>query len=419
MTAETANNLFREQVTERRRQRLYGDVVLSDSRISSRLVVGIAAISLLLIVWATTATYPRTEAVPGVVMTSQPSAKVFAIRNGVAERVFVRDGSAVRRGQPLVFIGVDMRDEDTRGAARDSLTALTGQTDSVKAQMQAAHDALSSEREKLSASLETNAGEQATLREQSVIQAAIIRSKEEEIRRITPVAEKGFISQMEMDRRRQSLLAERQRAEQIKQQLVQLATRRNETVAQLRRLPMDELREKAQLQGELGSLFQQRSRARVDVGYTILAPVDGRVTALQASSGRSVDPRVPLLSVMPQRSVFQVQLYAPSKAVGFIRVGQQVRISYDAFPYKQFGTFAGTIASISRTAYAPGEIDVPVKIEEPVYLIRVRLANETVPAFGKPLPLQSGMTLQGTVILERRSFVDWLLQPLNSVRKRT
>ena len=189
MTAETANNLFREQVTERRRQRLYGDVVLSDSRISSRLVVGIAAISLSLIVWATTATYPRTEAVPGVVMTSQPSAKVFAIRNGVAERVFVRDGSAVRRGQPLVFIGVDMRDEDTRGAARDSLTALTGQTDSVKAQMQAAHDALSSEREKLSASLETNAGEQATLREQSVIQAAIIRSKEEEIRRITPVAD--------------------------------------------------------------------------------------------------------------------------------------------------------------------------------------------------------------------------------------
>lgn len=419
MTAETANNLFREQVTERRRQRLYGDVVLSDSRISSRLVVAIAAISLSLIVWATTATYPRTEAVPGLVMTSQPSAKVFAIRNGVAERVFVRDGSAVRRGQPLAFIGVDMRDEDTRGAARDSLTALTGQTDSVKAQMQAAHDALSSEREKLSASLETNAGEQATLREQSVIQAAIIRSKEEEIRRITPVAEKGFISQMEMDRRRQSLLAERQRAEQIKQQLVQLATRRNETVAQLRRLPMDELREKAALQGELGSLFQQRSRARVDVGYTILSPVDGRVTALQASPGRSVDPRVPLLSVMPQRSVFQVQLYAPSKAVGFIRVGQQVRISYDAFPYKQFGTFAGTIASISRTAYAPGEIDVPVKIEEPVYLIRVRLANETVPAFGKPLPLQSGMTLQGTVILERRSFVDWLLQPLNSVRKRT
>jgi membrane fusion protein len=285
--------------------------------------------------------------------------------------------------------------------------------------MQAAHGALSSEREKLSASLQTNAGEQVTLRKQSAIQAAIIRSKEEELRRIAPVAAKGFISQMDMDQRRQSLLAERQRAEQLKQQLVQLATRRNETAAQLRRLPLDELRQNAELQGELGSLVQQRSRASVDVGYTILSPVDGRVTALQASPGRSVDPRVPLLSVLPQRLNFQVQLYAPSKAVGFIRVGQRVRISYDAFPYKQFGTFAGTIASISRTAYAPGEIDVPLKIEEPAYLLRVRLADETVPAFNSPLPLQSGMTLQGTVILERRSFVDWLLQPLNSVRKRT
>lgn len=419
MTAATANSLFREQVTERRRQRLYGDVVLSDSRISSRLVIAIGVISVSLIVWATTATYSRTEGVPGVVMTSEPSAKVFALRTGVVERVFVSEGSVVRRGQPLAFIGVDVRDEDRRGAAKESLTALTDQTDSVKAQMQAAHGALSSEREKLSASLQTNAGEQVTLREQSAIQAAIIRSKEEELRRIAPVAAKGFISQMDMDQRRQSLLAERQRAEQLKQQLVQLATRRNETAAQLRRLPLEELRQNAELQGELGSLVQQRSRASVDVGYTILSPVDGRVTALQASPGRSVDPRVPLLSVLPHRLNFQVQLYAPSKAVGFIRVGQRVRISYDAFPYKQFGTFAGTIASISRTAYAPGEIDVPLKIEEPVYLLRVRLANETVPAFNSPLPLQSGMTLQGTVILERRSFVDWLLQPLNSVRKRT
>ena len=41
------------------------------------------------------------------------------------------------------------------------------------------------------------------------------------------------------------------------------------------------------------------------------------------------------------------------------------------------------------------------------------------PAFGTPLPLQSGMTLTAHVILERRSFFDWLLQPLHAVRNRT
>lgn len=419
MIEKSPEILFRKQVTERRRERLYGDIILNDSHIISWSVASVGIISLGLMVWAITATYPRTETVAGVVTTTQPVAKVFALQNGLAERVLVREGSVVRRGQALAYIGLDIRDEDKRGAAKESLVALTRQTDSVKVQIEAAHDALSSDRKKLINSLKTNRDESEILTKQHSIQSDIIKSKENELKRISPVAEAGFISLMDIERRRQSLFEARQHAEQIKQQIVQLDGQRNEALAQLRRLPMDELRQSAAFNGQLNSLLQQRSRASVDVGYTMLAPIDGRVTAVQTVVGRRVDVRVPLLSIVPRQSDFQVQLYAPSKAVGFIRVGQQVRISYDAFPYKQFGTFAGMIVSISQIAYAPDELELPMKLDEPVYLIRVQLANEIAPAFGTHLPLQAGMTLKGTVILERRSFVDWLLQPLNSVRKRT
>lgn len=45
---------------------------------------------------------------------------------------------------------------------------------------------------------------------------------------------------------------------------------------------------------------------------------------------------------------------------------------YDAFPYQRFGSFKGTVRSISRVALDPRQIDAPFKIEEPVYRVRER-----------------------------------------------
>ena len=114
-----------------------------------------------------------------------------------------------------------------------------------------------------------------------------------------------------------------------------------------------------------------------------------------------------------------VELYAPSRAIGFARVGQSVRLMYDAFPYQQFGSFAGTVAAISHTALAPGDIDAPLKLAEPAYRLRVRLDAQAVAAFGGVYPLQPGMTLKANVVLEKQSFLGWLLEPLNAVRHRT
>jgi membrane fusion protein len=113
------------------------------------------------------------------------------------------------------------------------------------------------------------------------------------------------------------------------------------------------------------------------------------------------------------------ELYAPSRAIGFTRPGQAVRLMYDAFPYQQFGSFAGTITAISHTALAPDEIEAPIKLTEPAYRVRVRLDAQAVRAFGGVYPVQPGMTLKANVILEKQSFLGWLMEPINAVRHRT
>lgn len=67
----------------------------------------------------------------------------------------------------------------------------------------------------------------------------------------------------------------------------------------------------------------------------------------------------------------------------------------------------------------PRETDIPFPFEEPVYRIQVALDRQSIEAFGKPAPLQAGMTLQANIVLERQSFLQWMLQPLNAVINRT
>jgi membrane fusion protein len=115
----------------------------------------------------------------------------------------------------------------------------------------------------------------------------------------------------------------------------------------------------------------------------------------------------------------EVELYAPSRAIGFARAGQDVRLMYDAFPYAQFGSFKGRIATISRTAMAPGEIDAPVKLAEPAFRVRVRLDSQAIEAFGAAYAIEPGMTLKANLVLEKQSLLGWLLEPINAVRRRT
>jgi membrane fusion protein len=166
------------------------------------------------------------------------------------------------------------------------------------------------------------------------------------------------------------------------------------------------------------TLAQQRARLRGERAYVVTAPVAGRVTALQAAVGRTVDAGIPLMVIVPEGSKLHADIYAPSRAIGFVKPGQEVRLLYDAFPYQRFGSFTGRIARVSRTAMDPRELNVPLKIEEAVYRIEVTPGAQAVNAFGERLPLQPGMTLRANIVLDRRSFGEWLLQPLNAVLKR-
>jgi membrane fusion protein len=230
---------------------------------------------------------------------------------------------------------------------------------------------------------------------------------------------KGYVSKIQYEARRQAWLGQQEQLGQMESQRAQLVGQLAQAHIELSQLPAKAASRVNDLRTSQATLLQKRIEVENGRSYVITAPVAGRVSALQIAQGTIVSSQLPLMSIMGENATMEAELYAPSRAIGFAREGQEVRLMYDAFPYQRFGSFAGKITAISRTILAPNEIDAPIPTKEPVYRIRVSLNDQNIKAFGSKVCLQPGMTLIANIVLDRRSFFDWLMEPINAVRNRT
>jgi membrane fusion protein len=122
------------------------------------------------------------------------------------------------------------------------------------------------------------------------------------------------------------------------------------------------------------------------------------------------------LEIIPAHSVLQAQLFIPARAAGFVRVGQRVRILYDAFPYQKFGTYGGRITEVSQTILTASDVSGPVALREPAYRVVAALDRPDIETRERKIPLRPDMLLKADIILEKRTLMSWLIEPLLSTR---
>jgi membrane fusion protein len=150
----------------------------------------------------------------------------------------------------------------------------------------------------------------------------------------------------------------------------------------------------------------------------VLAPQDGLITALQIDVGKQAQIDHPLMSLIPDGTRLQADLYIPSRSVGFVRVGNVAQLQYQAFPYQKFGIQPGAVVKISRTAVSAQELPFPAASTEFYYVVTVKPEKEFVLAYGKQEPLQTGMQVDADIWLDRRTLLEWIFEPLFSITGR-
>ncbi|BDW83655.1 secretion protein [Erythrobacter sp. Dej080120_24] len=411
--------LFRSEVLDGASDRLHGEVVLSQPLSTRLFVAALFAIIAIAAIWITTGSYARIETVPGRLVTSIPSAAITAPQPGIVARLAVIEGQSVERGDLLLVINSDRETEAGGVIAGRSLGALEIRQQLSEAQIAMAADRAETERLRLAAVISSAQAQTRSLAGQIELQREVVAANQRMYDRAAQVADRGFISEVDHERRRQALLVSRQQLADLEQRQLESEAQAEQARSQLASVGIEAQQGISRIHEGLQALSAEQARLEGEVSYVITAPISGRVTALATGEGRTITSARPVMTIVPEGADLTAELYAPSRAIGLVEPGKEARLLYDAFPYQRFGSFGGKVASISRIAVDPRETDIPFPFEEPVYRIQVALDRQSIEAFGKPAPLQAGMTLQANIVLERQSFLQWMLQPLNAVINRT
>jgi membrane fusion protein len=412
-------SLFRQEAIDHQRFRIWGEVALASPK-SYALVTGFIALSVLVMaLFIATQSYARKEHAAGFLVPAEGIARITPPRAGTITEVHVIEGQHVERGAPLLTV-TDAETSD-RGENIDDAKAdrLREQRDHLKDQILLERQKSDAEAQRLRSQIDGALTEITALMRQQTIQRERIEIARQQLAGAVELAGKGFLSRVEMRRRQDAHLAEIQSESSMAKELAGKRSGLSQLQNELQQLPIATAQRVSQLEASTAELDVRLKEIEGRRGYLLSAPIAGRVSALQAWVGKLAEPKIPALSIVPDGDILEAELLVPARAIGFIRPGQIVNLSYDTFPFQQFGFARGNVRTVSRTLLKPDEVVGPMLLREPSYRVGVSIERQTIRAYGAELPLEPDLELQADVLFERRTLLDWILDPLLSAWSRS
>lgn len=409
-------SLFRPEVRRALQDRQWGRVSLLQPLSTRMLCWGLMATAAVIAVFLSVAEYARKETVTGYLAPTAGVVKIVAPRPGVIRAIHVSEGQRIEAGQPLVTIVIEQTTAEGENVDAAMLRILESQRARINEQLSLQERHFQSEGQRLRAQIAGIDAEIAQIGSQILIQQERIGNLSELIAAGQGLRAKGYLSDVEYKRRYDQMLEQKQGLGTLQQRTTTLQADRTSAEFSLDQLPATRAEKIEALRTQLSDVEQRITEINGRRAYVVHAPVGGRVATLQALVGRTADSQRMLMSVLPVDSVFQAELFVPTKAFGFVRLGQEVRILYDAYPFQRFGTYRGRIVQVARTILTSADVSAPVPLTDPAYKVTVALEQQEISAFGQRLPLQADMLLHADIVLDRRPLLVWLLNPLLGMR---
>ena len=401
--------LFREEVLAHKHESLHGAINLALPM--SWRVISFALMAIILVagMFLGSASYSRSETATGSVVPTNGILKVLPQRAGRVEAVNVREGQFVRRGTTLARIRVEETDRSGAGTQTGILSAIDVQQRGLAEQRGLTRSAAIAEQSEFKAQLKGLRQEIQNIDTQISVQDRLVEMAQNDLARVSEIAKRGFVSERDLATREETLLSRRQQLAALQQNLTAKTSSLNQAARAQAQAAAVASGTSAALAASEAQVERERLSTRGDQGYSLVAPADGQVAALDIHVGDAVGMQQLVMMIVPRGGELIARLLVPGKAAAFIKAGQSVRLALDAYPYDRFGTVHGVITSLSS---APVPRDDEKGGSAPFYVASAAIPDPAVRAYGRKERLLPGMTFSARIITEKRSLLEWIFDPL-------
>jgi hypothetical protein len=143
--------------------------------------------------------------------------------------------------------------------------------------------------------------------------------------------------------------------------------------------------------------------------YVLMAPSAGKVQFLKFwTENEFVQSGEPVFAIVPEHHGMLGQMTMPVNGAGKVRVGQEVIIKLDNYPYMEYGSIKGLVSSISLSTNTQNTAEGIVEN----YLVNVSLPEKLKTNYGAQLSFNSVASGTGDVIVHQRRLIERLFDNL-------
>ncbi|MEZ8738622.1 HlyD family type I secretion periplasmic adaptor subunit [Photobacterium swingsii] len=140
---------------------------------------------------------------------------------------------------------------------------------------------------------------------------------------------------------------------------------------------------------------------------TVYSPVDGVVDKVHFNFKSAViPPNESIADIAPIRNSLHGEAKIPKKDMGFVEIGQKVKLKFDTYNFAKYGFITGTIDSISRSSYKEEENEF--------YIAKISIQQDFLEKSGATYTLSPYMEFTADIKTGSRYAIDYALKPVMS-----
>ena len=411
--------LFRQEAIDAQREKFLGEATIARPVpfwVFTALAAGTAVLLIAVALWGQ---YTRRERVEGYLALDTGAARVLIPDSGRVTELLIKEGDEVKSGDAMAKVSLDR----TTGSGASTSEAVAQEMEARRAILQKEQsqwrDLGAQQLEQSQRRARDLDNELTQIDREMKLQEVRIKSAKDQLERYHGLAgEKKFVSEALVKQKQDEVTDQEIKLQTLRRQRSQVE---RDLASAKMEAPAIELRARAQVEQvsrQLSELREGMAQAESKRETIIRAPMAGIVTNIAVNRGQSVAADGVFATVLPKGSGLHIELLVPTRAIGFVKPGQEVVLRYEAFPYERFGQYRGAISDVGRNVWTQGERIGPLIAKEPVYRIDVKLERQSVAALGQEFPLRPGMLVNADLLLEKRTLLEWIFEPVLKLKDR-
>jgi membrane fusion protein len=410
--------LFRQEAIDAQREKYLGEATIARPVpfwVFTLLAAGTAVLLISVALWGE---YTRRERVEGYLSLDAGAARVSIPDSGRVTELLIKEGDEIAAGTVMAKVSLDRSTGSGVSASETASQEMASRRTNLEKEQERIQELGEQQAGQTRRRVKDLENELAQIDREMKLQDTRLRSAKEQAERYKSLAGEKFVSDVVSKQKQDEVTDQEIKVQALRRQ-------RSQVERDLASVKMDEpsiqLRTRTQIEQvarQISELQEGMAQVEAKRETVVRAPVTGVVANVAVTLGQSIVNDAPLATILPKGSGLHAEMLVPTRAIGFIQKGQEVVMRYDAFPHERFGQYRGVVTDIGRNVWAPGDKLGPLSVKEPVYRVDVKLERQSVAALGQEFPLRPGMLVNGDLLLEKRTLLEWIFEPVLQLKGR-